>query len=40
MRGWPIFYIERPMALVIAAILAIIALTAIGVLLSGYDNCC
>ena len=40
MRGYPWFMIERPMVLAIAAILVIIAFTAIGVLLSGYGNCC
>ena len=40
MRGWPVFYIERPMILVIVVVLVIVAFTAIGVLLSGYGNCC
>ena len=41
--GWkllPIMLIERPMVLAIAVVLLIIAFTAIGVLLSGYGNCC
>ena len=40
MRGWPVFMIERPMILVIVVVLVIVAFTAIGVLLSGYGNCC
>jgi hypothetical protein len=40
MRGWPVFMIERPMVLAIVVVLLIVAATAIGVLLSGYGNCC
>ena len=40
MRGYPWFMVERPMVLVIAVVLLIIAFTAIGALLSGYGNCC
>ena len=35
MRGWPIFYLERPMVLAIVVVLVIIAATALGVLFSG-----
>ena len=35
MRGWPIFMIERPMALAIVVALVIVAAVVIGVLLSG-----
>jgi len=35
MRGWPIFYLERPMVLAIVVALVIVAGVAIGVLLSG-----
>jgi hypothetical protein len=36
MRGWPIFYLERPMVLAIVVALVVVAGVAIGVLLSGY----
>lgn len=34
------FFVDRPMALVIAVLLAIALLTIVGVALSGYGNCC
>jgi hypothetical protein len=36
MRGWPVFYLERPMVLAIVVALVIVAGVAIGVLFSGY----
>jgi hypothetical protein len=36
MRGWPVFYLERPMVLAIVVALVIVAGVALGVLFSGY----
>lgn len=40
-RGFPVFMLERPVLVIaIAVALIIVAFTAIGVMLSGYGNCC